>query len=505
MSGPNRSAVSSALAADRLGTPSVASFALTAAAPLMVVGGVVVAGWAATGASGFPLAFILVGITLAIFSVGYIGMAKRITNAGAFYSYIAQGLGKPIGVGASFVALLAYNFLQVGLYGIFGAAATGYLASKNIIDLGDKWWIAALVGWFITAILGINRVDINSKVLTVLLVAEVLVVLVWDVAFVSDPGPQGISFVTFNPSNLFISSVVGAVLVTVITAFVGFEAAPVFSEESKDSKHTIATATYLGLVVMIVVYALTSWATSVATGPDNVVAQAGEHVQNADLLTSLASSRMGNWMADVGNVLLLTSVFAAMLSYHNTVARYTFALAREGVLPRGLARTGLRSGAPQTASLLQTLIGLAVIVLYAVEGWDPLTKLFFLGGVTGGFGIMILLVLTSVAVIAYFARTDDRDSMWEAYIAPAIATVALGWGTYEASRQFAALAGVDPNSTLAWALPSSFGAVAFIGLLWALILRSSNREVYNAIGLGRTIAAPTGYSEPPAYVGGPGQ
>lgn len=506
MSAPPRSAVSTALAADRLGTPSVASFALTAAAPLMVVGGVVVAGWASTGITGFPLAFVLIGVTLAIFSVGYIAMAKRIRNAGAFYSYIARGLGKPFGVGASFVALLAYNFLQVGLYGIFGASVSGFLASKDIVDLGNKWWIPSLIAWAITAILGLNRVDINSKVLSVLLAVEVLVVLVWDIAFVTDPGPQGISFSTFAPDNLFVASVVGAVLVTVITAFVGFEAAPVFAEESKDSSRTVAAATYLGLFVMIAIYAVTAWATSVATGPDNVIAQSQEHVQNADLLTTLAGDRMGGWMVDVGNVLLATSVFAAMLSYHNTVARYTFALAREGVLPRGLARTGLRSGAPQSASVVQSVIGLAVIVVYAIQGWDPVTKLFFLGGVTGGFGIMILLVFTSIAVIGYFLKSADGDGPWASFIAPAIAALALGWATVEASRDFATLAGVDPDSTLAWALPASFGVVAVIGVLWALLLRTSNREVYTSIGLGGDAAIiDRAHAGSPTFIGGGGQ
>jgi hypothetical protein len=175
------------------------------------------------------------------------------------------------------------------------------------------------------------------------------------------------------------------------------------------------------------------------------------------------------------------------------------------VLPRGLSRTGMRSGAPRSASILQSLIGLAVIVVYAIQGWDPITKLFFLGGVTGGFGIMILLVFTSIAVIGYFARTDDRDSIWGAYLAPMIAALALGWATVEASRDFATLAGVDPESTLAWALPASFGVVAVLGVLWALVLRGTRRDIYSAIGLGAdAMKAPAERPNPGthAYVGG---
>jgi hypothetical protein len=46
---PRSSTVSNVLAQNRLGAGSVASFALTAAAPIMVVGGVVTTAWSVTG------------------------------------------------------------------------------------------------------------------------------------------------------------------------------------------------------------------------------------------------------------------------------------------------------------------------------------------------------------------------------------------------------------------------------------------------------------------------
>ena len=47
-------------------------------------------------------------------------MSKYIHNAGAFYSYIARGLGKPAGLGAAALAVFSYNAIQIGLYGAFG-------------------------------------------------------------------------------------------------------------------------------------------------------------------------------------------------------------------------------------------------------------------------------------------------------------------------------------------------------------------------------------------------
>jgi len=41
-----------------------------------------------------------VGGVLALFAVGYAAMSQRITNAGAFFAYVAAGFGRRAGVAA---------------------------------------------------------------------------------------------------------------------------------------------------------------------------------------------------------------------------------------------------------------------------------------------------------------------------------------------------------------------------------------------------------------------
>src|SRR5215831_5092370 len=163
--------IQGSLAKDRLGVPSVVFFVLSAAAPLMVVAGVVTTAYAQIQITGIPLAFAVIAVILILFSVGYVAMSRYITNAGAFYTYVANGLGRPLGVGAAWMALLAYNALQVGLYGIVGVAVAPLL--NQWFGLTVDWWVIALVAWAITAILGVLRVDINGKVLALLLTCEI--------------------------------------------------------------------------------------------------------------------------------------------------------------------------------------------------------------------------------------------------------------------------------------------------------------------------------------------
>lgn len=76
--------VATALAADRLGVPAVVFFVMSAATPLTVVAGVVTTGFAVTGITGLPVAFVVIGAVLALFCVGYVSMARHVANAGAF-------------------------------------------------------------------------------------------------------------------------------------------------------------------------------------------------------------------------------------------------------------------------------------------------------------------------------------------------------------------------------------------------------------------------------------
>jgi amino acid transporter len=179
------SAVSRALAAGRLGVPAVLFFVLAGVAPLTVAAGVIPTAYATTGLTGIPAAFLAIAIILAIFAAGYMAMARAIKNAGAFYAFIAAGLGRVTGVAAALVALLAYSFLQVGLYGAFGPNAAAEAAAH--LGLHAPWWAFALGAWAAVAVLGLARVDITGRVLGVLLCAE-LAVIVFIFSFLADWG-----------------------------------------------------------------------------------------------------------------------------------------------------------------------------------------------------------------------------------------------------------------------------------------------------------------------------
>ena len=319
-----------ALSRDRLGVGSLVFFTVSASAPMTVLAGGVVATFAVSGVIGVPLAFPILAIVLALFAVGYGAMSRHVVNAGVFYAYISKGLGGAWGVAASFVALISYNAIQIGLYGLFGAATGGFIDAKT--GLNWYWWAWGFIAMAVVAILGLLKVDLNARLLAVLLVAEVVAVILFDVGALAHPAGGSVSFAGFNPSNLFKAGATGVVFAFSVAAFTGFESAGDYSEEAKNPRRTVAIALAATVAITGVLYTVSAWALGVGYGADKVVSTAQD--PNSGMPFGLMASNYNNTIADIANVLLLTSVFAALLSFHNTVGRYLFAAGRERVLPR---------------------------------------------------------------------------------------------------------------------------------------------------------------------------
>ena len=185
------SAGSGQLRRNALGVAAITFFVVSAAAPLTAVaGGYPIAMLLGNGA-GVPAAVVLVTVILLLFSVGYTAMARHISNAGSFYAFTSRGLGGVAGGAAAYIALLAYNTMQIGLYGLFGAVTAGTLAGYGI-DL--PWWAWSLIALAIVAFLGYRQIDLSAKVLAVLVILEYVAVVILDVAIIGQGGAAGIDF-----------------------------------------------------------------------------------------------------------------------------------------------------------------------------------------------------------------------------------------------------------------------------------------------------------------------
>lgn len=454
--------------AGTLGVGSIVFMVVAAAAPLTVIAGTIPLGVGAGNGAAFPATFVLCAVVLLLFAVGFCAMSPHVPDAGAFFTYVRHGLGRPLGMGAAFLALATYTAVQLAVYGYIGAAIDELVAGYGGPSL--PWWAWTLVVMAIVAVLGYRHIELSSRVLGVLLLAEIAIVVVLDVVVIVAGGAQGLSTAVFDPVQIG-SGAVGIAIMFAIASFIGFEATAVFRDEARDPQRTIPRATYLALVIVGVFYAVSSWAIVSAWGDEAAVAESAAN-PGTFLLTTAT-----NWLGPIGGqvvtVLLVTSLFAAILAFHNVAARYWFALGGRA-FPAACGRTHPRHGSPHVASLAQTGLGVLFIVVFAVAGLDPVAQVFAWMAGTATLGVLALMVLTCVAVLVFFARSGADRRPWNTRIAPALGLLGLLGCLVLTIGNFPTLIG--GSTGLALGIGAVLVALTAVGVVLGLVRRDATPD-----------------------------
>lgn len=404
-----------------LGVASIVFIVVAAASPLGVVGGPVPIGIAFGNGAGFPFTYIVATVVLLLFAVGFTAATPFVKSAGAFFAYVDKGLGRGLGIGTAFVALLAYLALAGGVFGLFGPGVNNLLVSYGLPDV--PWWLYAAIGLAVVGFLGYRNIEVSGRVLAVLLVAEVLIVLVLDaVVIFQGGGPEGYSTGIITPSEI-LSGAPGFAILFAILSFIGFEATAVFRDEARDPDRTIPRATYVSLLLIGIFYTISSWVLISANGQSNIVQIASDNL--GGLLSDTTEVYLGAVGGKIIQLLFVTSLFACILSFHNIVSRYLFSLSRRDVLPRRLSVPHANHGSPHLASNIGIGIVAVLILIAVLLGLDPIAEFYtWLGGISS-VGIVLLLTITSVAVLRIFRREEHGLSPWRTLIAPALGLLGL--------------------------------------------------------------------------------
>src|SRR4029078_7165596 len=98
--------------------------------PLTAVAGGQAATYLVTGNRRIPFLFIQLALILGLCDVGSAAMRHHVADPAAFSTYVTRGLGRIGGVGTAFGALVSYNAMQVGIYGLFGVATAGFVSDN---------------------------------------------------------------------------------------------------------------------------------------------------------------------------------------------------------------------------------------------------------------------------------------------------------------------------------------------------------------------------------------
>ncbi|GAA4118094.1 APC family permease [Nocardioides fonticola] len=441
-----------------LGVWSIVFMVTAAASPLGVIGGPVPLGIAVGNGTGFPATYLIAGVVLLLFAVGFTALTPHVRDAGAFWSYIGAGIGRSVGLGAGFAALLSYVTLEAGVFGLIGPGLDALLVSYGVPS--QPWWLYAALTFAIVSFLGYRNIDLSGKVLAVGLLAEVAIVLVLDLVIVVRGGADGLSTGIVDPSAIT-SGAPGLGILFAILSFLGFEATAVFRDEARDPERTVARATSISLVLITLFYAVSSWALISAVGDDDAVAQATDN--GATLLADVTRDYLGSAGEHIIQVLFVTSLFACILSFHNIVARYVFTLAGGRALPGRLGTAHERHASPHLASVVTSAVVGVLLVIGVLADLDPIAEFYTWLAGFASVGVVVLYGLTGAAVVTYFARRPElrtQTGAWRTTVAPVLGTLGL--------IVFLGLILQNLTTLVGGSTPLAIGVVALLALSFAL-------------------------------------
>ena len=441
-----------------LGPIAIIFMILAAAAPLTTVSATVPVALLIGNGPAFPAMYVIAAIILLFFAVGFTAMTPHVKKAGAFYSYITAGLGRGPGLAAAFIALLTYTTVQVAVHAFMGVVLHDFVLSLGGPDI--IWWIYTAISVAVVAVLGYRNIDLSTKVLGVILASEVVICLIFVLVVTVKGGTsEGLSTAPIIPSEILSGSPALA-LMFAISGFLGFEAAAIFRDEARDPDRTIPRATYGALAVVGGFYALTSWSMVSAWGENAATVRA--ETSSATMLLDSAKIYLGTFGHDVMQYLLIGSVFAGILSFHNVIARYVFSLSNTGALPSQGGLSHPRHHSPYVASLAQTASAALLIVICVATGLDPIAQVFtWLVGVAT-IGVLLLMLTACVAIVAYFRRNTTDTRRWNTQIAPMLGCLGLGVTTAITVWNLPLLVGSKPLAFVIGALVVGCAAAGFV-------------------------------------------
>lgn len=229
------------------------------------------------------------------------------------------------------------------------------------------------------------------------------------------------------------------------------------------------------VVIITVFYAFVSWAVIQYYGAAAVPVKANESLEGF-YITAIAGV-LGSWSTVAVNILLMTSLFACLLSFHNTLNRYFFALGRDGLLWNRLAAVHHKNVSPYIAGRFQAVLVTLVLLAFVLVGSDPYAVVYSWTIAFAGIGILAVQILVSIAIVAFF-RADRRGfSAIRVLVAPVVAGIALVGAFLQVSLNLSLLTGSD--TLIVQSFPWCVLFIGAAGAALALHIRRTNPSLYD--------------------------
>ncbi|KPG92392.1 MULTISPECIES: APC family permease [Pseudomonas] len=351
-----------------------------------------------------PLAYIIGMMAMLFTALSYGSMARAFPIAGSVYSYAQRGLNQHVGFIAGWLMLLDYLLIPPLLY-VYAAMALNHLY-PDIPKVG--FILAFLVS---ATFVNLRGITFTARMNIIFLLAQLVVLGIflfyaWNALHNGGGNGELTLAPLYHPETFNFALLMQAVSIAVLS-FLGFDAISTLAEEIKgDPGKSVGKAALITLVVMGVIFVAQTWIASDLA--------AGMGFKSADTaFYEIAEIAAGSWLATLTAVATaLAWGVAVAITSQAAVSRLLFGMARDGKLPKMLAKVHPKHNTPYLSIYLVAVLSLVICYLF-INSVDTLTSLVNFGALSG----FMLLHLT---VINYYWRRQKSGQVVRHLICPVI-------------------------------------------------------------------------------------
>jgi len=452
------------LRAGGLHLPAILMQAITHIAPCigLVLGVQFVTTYAGNAA---PLSFLIAGLILLTLGIAITQLARHITSAGGYYTYIGRTISPRVGFLASWMYFLYDPFGGLLNMVFMGFVLQGILKAEWGVNF--PWPLTVVIFTLVVTVLTYFGVEISGRAMLVLGVFEMIVVILLAGTGVISPGKGGFNLVGLLPSSS--PSINGLALGVVFSIFsyTGFESVAPMAEESANPRKTLPRAIIWSIIIMVFFYTLCCWGLLLGWGTHNIASftSFNNPEDNSPVVGLARHLWPGFWAVVI--IAMLNSVLAVSIACQNAVTRVYFGMARGGTLPRALAKVHPKYKTPSNAILFQTVFNIVVGIGFG-EWLGPVAAVGFLAALLTLAMILVYSAGNWGVFRLYWREHRSEFNIFLHVVCPLVSTIALVAVAYYSNVPL-------PSGAVGW-VPFVVAAWLIIGIAVVWWLGRTGRE-----------------------------
>ena len=331
----------------------------------------------------------LIGMAAMLFTgLSYRSMARKYPFAGSVYLYVQKSLSPHLGFLTGWSVLLDYFLMPVTVVIIGSSFANSLLPQIPM-------WAWSVLFILFSTVTNIWSIEWLAKCSWILFIFQMLVLLAFSICTLHMLWTQEIQWNTlsfYNPEEFELSGVLQATGI-VILSYLGFDAISTLAEESIEPKKSVGRAILWAILLSGVLFVFTTFLAGLACpdyqalNPDTAFIDIVQFV-GGDTLTIFTTA-----------VLVTSFGLATCQTSEAAVARVLFAMGRDGILPKFLARINVVHQTPYAAILLVSVVITPLSLLCSLEDI----------AVVVSFGALVGFAFLNIAVIWRFFIKDKEN------------------------------------------------------------------------------------------------